>query len=40
MGPITSKTLDELGLRTDVVSEEFTIPGLVRAIIAYFSPDR
>ncbi|MGH7825895.1 MAG: uroporphyrinogen-III synthase, partial [Candidatus Binatia bacterium] len=40
IGPITSKTLDELGLRTDVVSEEFTIPGLVRAIIAYFSPDR
>lgn len=37
IGPITSKTVEDMGLRVDVVSEEYTIPGLVRAIVAYYS---
>jgi len=36
IGPITKKTIEEMGGRADVVSEEFTIPGLVRAIADYF----
>jgi uroporphyrinogen III methyltransferase / synthase len=40
IGPITSKTVEDLGLRADVVSEEYTIPGLVKAIVAYFSNPR
>ena len=47
IGPITKKTVEEMGGHADVVSEEFTIPGLVRALAEYFarktepnSPDR
>ncbi len=32
IGPVTSSTLRELGLRVDVEATEFTIPGLVEAI--------
>lgn len=34
IGPVTSATLKELGLQVDVEASEFTIPGLVSAIIA------
>jgi uroporphyrinogen-III synthase len=34
IGPVTSSTLRELGLRADINAREFTIPGLVKAIIA------
>lgn len=37
IGPITKKTVEDLGMRANVVSEEFTIRGLVRAIVEYFS---
>jgi uroporphyrinogen-III synthase len=37
IGPITKKTLEDLGMRADVVAEEFTIPGLLRAMVSYFS---
>ena len=37
IGPITKKTVEDLGMRPEIVSEEFTIPGLVRAIVDYFS---
>jgi uroporphyrinogen III methyltransferase/synthase len=37
IGPITEKTVEELGLRADVVAAEFTVPGLVSAIADYFS---
>lgn len=37
IGPITRKTVEDLGLRADVVATEFTIPGLVSAIADYFS---
>ena len=33
IGPITSSTLRECGLRVDVEAKEYTIPGLVRAIV-------
>ena len=32
IGPVTSSTLRELGLRVDIQATEFTIPGLVSAI--------
>ena len=32
IGPITAKTAEALGLRVDVVAEEYTVEGLVRAI--------
>jgi uroporphyrinogen-III synthase len=32
IGPVTSSTLRELGLRVDIAAKEFTIPGLVTAI--------
>ncbi len=34
IGPVTSSTLRELGLPVDIKAREFTIPGLIRAIIA------
>lgn len=34
IGPITSATLRECGLQVDIEAREYTIPGLVRAIVA------
>ena len=36
IGPITKLTVEDLGGHADVVAEEFTVPGLVRAILDYF----
>jgi uroporphyrinogen-III synthase len=33
IGPVTSSTLRELGLRADIAAKVFTIPGLVRALL-------
>ena len=33
IGPVTSSTLRELGLHVDIEAKEFTIPGLVDAIL-------
>jgi uroporphyrinogen-III synthase len=33
IGPVTSSTLRELGLRADIKARQFTIPGLVAAIV-------
>ncbi len=33
IGPVTSSTLRELGLRVDIAAKEFTIPGLVESIV-------
>ncbi|HEX5725185.1 MAG TPA: uroporphyrinogen-III synthase, partial [Longimicrobiaceae bacterium] len=38
IGPITSATARALGLRVDVEAEEYTIPGLVRAIRRFYEP--
>ena len=37
IGPITAKTIEELGGRVAVMAREFTIDGLLAAMIAYFS---
>jgi uroporphyrinogen III methyltransferase/synthase len=37
IGPITERTVVELGGRVAVVATEFTIPGLVQAIVNYFT---
>jgi uroporphyrinogen-III synthase len=37
IGPVTSATLRELGLAVDIVAKEFTIPGLVKAIMGAMS---
>jgi|SRR5579863_3887203 len=37
IGPVTSSTLRELGLGVDIEAEEFTIPGLVEAILRVVS---
>jgi len=34
IGPVTSSTLLDLGLPVDIEAEEYTIPGLIRAIVA------
>lgn len=36
IGPITASTARELGLKVDIVAEEYTIDGLVQALIAYY----
>jgi uroporphyrinogen-III synthase len=37
---VTSSTLRELGLRVDIEAKEFTIPGLISAILLAQSSDR
>ena len=39
IGPITARTVEDLGGRADIVAVEFTISGLVRAIVAFFQRD-
>jgi uroporphyrinogen-III synthase len=34
IGPVTSSTLRELGLPVDVEAKEYTIPGLIKAIVS------
>jgi uroporphyrinogen-III synthase len=34
IGPVTSSTLEELGLRVDIEACEYTIPGLIKAIVS------
>jgi len=36
IGPVTQGTAEEIGLRGDVVAEEYTIEGLTEAIVEYF----
>jgi uroporphyrinogen-III synthase len=38
IGPVTSATLRELGLPVDIAAREFTIPGLVAAILRAMAP--
>jgi uroporphyrinogen-III synthase len=42
IGPITAATLREAGLEPTLVADEYTIPGLVAALVAYFtaSPEK
>ena len=36
IGPVTAETARELGLRVDVVATEYTVPGLVEALVHHF----
>jgi uroporphyrinogen III methyltransferase / synthase len=36
IGPITARTAFDSGLGVDIVSSEFTIPGLVAAIVKFY----
>lgn len=38
IGPVTSSTLRELGLNVDIAAKEFTIPGLVEAVVKACQP--
>jgi uroporphyrinogen-III synthase len=40
IGPVTSSTLREFGLRVDIAAKEFTIPGMVKAIVSAVSSER
>lgn len=40
IGPVTAQTARELGLKVNVEAPEHTIPGLVRAIVEYYSSQR
>jgi uroporphyrinogen III methyltransferase/synthase len=40
IGPITAHTVKQLEGHADIISEEFTIPGLVRAIVDHFEKVR
>jgi hydroxymethylbilane synthase len=37
IGPVTARTAEKLGLRPDIVAEDFTTDGLIEAITNYFS---
>lgn len=39
IGPITAKTVTDNGLQVDVQPEEYTIAGLIKAIVEYYSGD-
>lgn len=36
IGPVTANTAQELGIKVDLVAKEYTIPGLVEALVEYF----
>lgn len=36
IGPVTAKTARELGLRVDILAEEFTIDGLIKSILNFY----
>jgi uroporphyrinogen III methyltransferase/synthase len=36
IGPVTSKTMKELGLSVDVEAKQFDIPGLIAAICRFY----
>jgi uroporphyrinogen III methyltransferase / synthase len=40
IGPITRATAEGRGLATQIVPQDYTIPGLARAIVTYFEPAR
>jgi uroporphyrinogen III methyltransferase/synthase len=39
IGPITAGTVQEMGGRADIVAGEFTVGGLLRALIAHFQTE-
>ena len=39
IGPVTADTARDLGLRVDIVARDYTIPGLVQALVDYFESE-
>lgn len=37
IGPITAETVKELGGHAEIVAREFTVPGMIRAMVEYFT---
>jgi uroporphyrinogen III methyltransferase/synthase len=37
IGPVTAKTAEEYGIKTDIMPKEYTVPALVDAMVAFFS---
>ncbi|MFW5874733.1 MAG: uroporphyrinogen-III C-methyltransferase [bacterium] len=37
IGPVSAETASEMGLKTDITAEEYTIDGLVKAVTQYYS---
>ncbi len=40
IGPVTAEAAQQLGIRSAIVPKEYTVPGLVQAIVEYFSRAR
>jgi uroporphyrinogen III methyltransferase/synthase len=36
IGPVTAKTAEEYGMKTDIMPKDYTIPALVEAMVAYY----
>ncbi len=39
IGPVTAKTAEEYGIKTDIMPKDYTIPALVQSIVEYFKND-
>ncbi len=40
IGPVTRKTAEELGIKTDVMPDEYTTPALAEALVEYFGKEK
>jgi uroporphyrinogen III methyltransferase/synthase len=40
IGPITSQTCRRLGLRVDIEAAQYTLDGLVEAIVSYYNSEK
>jgi uroporphyrinogen III methyltransferase/synthase len=36
IGPVTAEAVAKVGLKTDIIGEPYTIPGLVEGLVKYF----
>jgi uroporphyrinogen III methyltransferase/synthase len=36
IGPVTAKTAEEYGMKTDIMPKDYTIPAFVDAMVEYF----
>lgn len=40
IGPVTAKTAEEYGIKTDIMPKDYTIPALVEAMVEYFKNEQ
>jgi uroporphyrinogen III methyltransferase/synthase len=40
IGPVTAKTAEEYGIKTDIMPKDYTIPSLVEAMVEYFKNEQ